>query len=66
MPDVFGIGTSALTSLQQAITTTGQNIANVNTEGYSRQTVDFTTRTPERNGSYFLGSGTQIANIERE
>lgn len=65
MANIFGIGTSALLGLQQAISTTGQNIANVNTEGYSRQTVEFGTTPPDRRGSYYLGSGTQIKTIER-
>lgn len=65
MADVLGIGTSALLSLQRAIATTGQNIANVNTEGYSRQSVEFTARTPRNVGVGFIGSGVQIRNIER-
>lgn len=65
MADAFGIGTSALTSIQQAIKTTGQNIANVNTDGYSRQFVEFSARIPERRGSYFLGSGVEVASVRR-
>ena len=65
MADAFGIGTSALNALQQAIKTTGQNIANVNTEGYSRQQVDFATRTPESQGGYYIGTGTEISAVSR-
>lgn len=65
MPDAFGIGVSALNSLQTAIRTTGQNIANVNTDGYSRQSVDFATREPDRSGGFFVGSGVTITSIER-
>ena len=39
MASIYDVGTSALTSMQRAIATTGHNIANVNTEGYSRQEV---------------------------
>jgi flagellar hook-associated protein 1 FlgK len=39
---LFSIGTSALLANQQALATTGHNISNANTEGYSRQRVDFT------------------------
>jgi flagellar hook-associated protein 1 FlgK len=39
MASIFDVGSSALNSLQRAISTTGNNIANVNTEGYSRQQV---------------------------
>lgn len=65
MADAFGIGTSALSALQQAIKTTGQNIANVNTEGYSRQRVEFVTRTPENAGGYYIGSGTEVSSVSR-
>ena len=41
MADSLSIGTSALSALQRAISTTGHNIANVNTEGYSKQSVVF-------------------------
>lgn len=61
----FGVATSALSALQQAIKTTGQNIANVNTEGYSRQTVQFGTRPPDRVGGYFVGTGTEVVTIQR-
>jgi flagellar hook-associated protein 1 FlgK len=65
MADTFGIGLSALNSLQAAIKTTGQNIANVNTDGYSKQTVDFATNPPDRLGANFIGSGVSVASIER-
>jgi len=65
MADAFSIGTSALFSLQQAIKTTGQNIANVNTEGYSRQFVDFSARRPEGQGGFYLGTGVEITAVRR-
>ncbi|UTW46385.1 flagellar hook-associated protein FlgK [bacterium SCSIO 12696] len=65
MPDVFGIGVSALNSLQRAITTTGHNIANANTEGYSRQQVTFGTLPPQQEGNSFIGSGTSVQSIRR-
>ena len=36
---LMNVGVSALNANQQALTTVGHNIANVNTPGYSRQTV---------------------------
>ena len=65
MAGFLNIGTSALLSLQGAITTTGQNIANVNTEGYSRQRVDFEARPPQLFGSNYIGTGVTIGNVER-
>ena len=46
MSSLLNIGTQALTSNQSALAYTGQNIANVNTEGYSRQRVNFETQEP--------------------
>ncbi|MFT7287394.1 MAG: flagellar hook-associated protein 1 FlgK [Halieaceae bacterium] len=65
MSNVLNVGTSALLSLQRAIATTGHNIANVNTEGFSRQRVDFSSLPPQLNGVGYIGSGVQIANITR-
>ena len=65
MTDSLSIGTSALSALQRAISTTGHNIANVNTEGYSKQSVIFGARPPQDIGVGYLGSGTQIESIDR-
>jgi flagellar hook-associated protein 1 FlgK len=65
LADVLGIGTSALLSLQRAISVTGNNIANVNTEGFSRQRVEFAALPPQDIGVGFIGSGVGIANITR-
>lgn len=65
MADVLNIGTSALLSLQRAISTTGHNIANVNTEGFSRQRVEFAAQEPQLFGGGFIGSGVTIASISR-
>ena len=48
IPSYSGLQTalSGLEAAQAAIDTTGQNIANANTPGYSRQTVVQTERNP--------------------
>jgi len=46
MSSLLNIGTQALTANQSALAYTGQNIANVNTEGYSRQRINFETQDP--------------------
>ncbi|NVK01387.1 MAG: flagellar hook-associated protein FlgK [Oceanospirillaceae bacterium] len=43
---LLSIGTQALNANQSALAYTGQNISNVNTEGYSRQRVNFATQDP--------------------
>ena len=40
MASLFDIGKSGLQSYRQALSVTGQNIANVNTEGYKRREAD--------------------------
>jgi flagellar hook-associated protein 1 FlgK len=56
MSDPLSIGYSALESLQKAISITGNNIANVNTEGYSRQIASFDEQP---------GYGVKISGVER-
>ena len=68
MSNVFGIlntGKVALLSQQAAIQVTGQNIANVNTEGYSRQEVIFEAATPINSIPGMLGTGVKITEIQR-
>ena len=63
--DILGIGTSALLSYQQALQTTSNNISNANTDGYSRERVDFSTQPGQAAGSYYLGSGVQVDGVQR-
>lgn len=65
MTDLFGIGISALQAYQRALATTGHNVANANTPGYSRQRVLLSERPPQYTGAGFVGSGVQVASIER-
>ncbi len=63
--DTFNIGLSALLAAQRGLATTGHNIANVNTDGYSRQRVTFETREPQFVGVGFAGKGVDIQSITR-
>jgi len=63
--DIFNIGLSALLASQRGLATTGHNIANVNTAGYSRQRVTFETREPQFVGIGFAGKGVDIQSITR-
>jgi flagellar hook-associated protein 1 FlgK len=65
MANLLSTGVSALTAYQRALTTTGHNIANVNTAGYSRQTVELDAREPERVGNGYLGTGVQTEAVRR-
>ena len=65
MNGLFGIGTSALGAFQRALDTTAHNIANANTEGYSRQQVNFVSRQPQYVGVGFIGTGVDVEGIDR-
>ncbi|MEX1667528.1 flagellar hook-associated protein FlgK [Zhongshania guokunii] len=65
MGDMLGNALSALVSYQRALATTSHNIANADTEGYSRQRVDFATRVPQQLGSTTIGSGVKVASVSR-
>ncbi len=63
--DIFGTGVSGLLAFQRALGTTGHNISNVNTEGYSRQRVELNARPPQGTGSGFIGTGVEVATVAR-
>lgn len=65
MSNVLSTGTSALLAFQRALATVSHNVANINTDGYSRQKVDFATRDPANLGYGDVGTGTTIADIRR-
>lgn len=54
---------SALLAHQRAIQLTGSNIANVNTEGYSRQRLDLASRAGQRLGG--IGAGVEPVAVRR-
>ncbi len=63
---ITSIGVSALTAYRLALDTTGHNIANVNTDGYSRQRVDFSAREPSYTRHGYLGNGVEASDIQRQ
>jgi len=63
--DFLNIGISGLLSSQSAITTTSHNIANVNTEGYNMQTLDFGTNIPDFFGGSYIGTGVITNDVRR-
>lgn len=62
---ILGIASSGLMAFQRSLETTSHNIANVDTEGYSRQRVDLATNPAQFMGSGYVGTGVHIANISR-
>jgi len=61
----LSVARSALLAQSAAIRTVGQNIANADTEGYTRQRVQFAAARPERLGRLSIGSGVEVSRIER-
>jgi flagellar hook-associated protein 1 FlgK len=62
---LFSIGSSALTAAYTALQTTGNNIANANTPGYSRQIVEFTAQVQTGLSGNYVGQGVAVNSIKR-
>lgn len=63
--NLFNIAKSGMFANRSALATTGHNIANVNTEGYSRQRVEQTPNEPVGIGGLNLGTGVKVSQIRR-
>lgn len=63
--NVFSIGVSGLNAAQSSLSVVSHNISNVNTEGYSRQTVTQAERFPQNLGFGFIGQGVDVTNVKR-
>jgi flagellar hook-associated protein 1 FlgK len=65
MLGLLSIGAGALFSQQRAINVTGNNIANVNTPGYSRQRVGMETNALQAAAGGTVGFGVRTTTVER-
>ena len=63
--DLLNIGKSGLFAAKSSMSTTSHNIANANTEGFSRQEVRTETGITLNEGDYTLGTGVEIQSIKR-
>jgi flagellar hook-associated protein 1 FlgK len=63
--DLLNIGKSGLFTAKQSMSTTSHNIANANTEGFSRQEVRTETGISLPEGDYVLGTGVEVQSIRR-
>ncbi|WP_101047105.1 flagellar hook-associated protein FlgK [Macromonas nakdongensis] len=61
----LNIATRALTTNLSALQVVGNNIANVNTEGYSRQVVSFNSVAGQRLGGSYFGKGVELESVTR-
>ena len=65
MSSSLNIGARALTTNLAALQVIGNNIANVNTAGYSRQTVQTQSAGYQVLGGLYFGKGVELSNITR-
>jgi len=65
MLNLFQISTSALFTVGRALDTTGHNIANINTPGYSRQLVEPATKPSMLIQGLYIGSGVEVGQLRR-
>ena len=65
MASLINIGMSGLNASQGALATVGNNIANANAAGYSRQQIVQGTAGSQQVGGVFIGTGTTLADVRR-
>lgn len=65
MSSLLNVGARALLANQIALQTTGNNISNASTVGYSRQTAVMEQVAGQYTGSGYVGLGVNVATIER-
>ena len=69
MTSLFDVGRSALNSYRQSLAVTGQNIANINTEGYKRREASLEEVVGSQGGVTTLanqtGLGVRVSEIKR-
>lgn len=61
----LNIGYTGLSAAQVGIDTTGHNISNAETDGYTRQRVTTSAATPLNSGPGNVGNGTEVQTIKR-
>ena len=62
---LMSLGMRAMNANYAALQATGNNIANANTVGYSRQTAEFETAGGQFTGAGFFGKGVNVTTITR-
>ncbi len=62
---LLSIGITGLNAAQAGILTTGHNIANASTPGYSRQQIQQSTNIPELTSGGYIGQGTNVDTVTR-
>ncbi len=63
--DLLSIGRSSLNASKKSLSTASHNIANANTEGYSRQRVNLRTLPPVGESNVVMGTGVDVKSVKR-
>ena len=63
--DILSIGSGAVNAYRQALSTTSNNIANVNSPGYSKRALQIGESFPVQEGIFSFGSGAQAEAVAR-
>ena len=66
MVDLVAIGASGVNVYKRALATVSNNIANMGTEGYSRQVTDIRQNTPTAAGKSTIGNGAFFDKVSRQ
>jgi flagellar hook-associated protein FlgK len=66
MSDLLGISGNAVMAYQRALGTVSNNIANVGTDGYSRQDVTLLAGSPRQIGNASIGTGVIFDRVQRQ
>ncbi|KTC88923.1 flagellar hook-associated protein FlgK [Fluoribacter dumoffii] len=62
---ILSIGYSGMNAFQNALSVTANNIANVKTRGYSRQSIQFAPTPTRQFAGSFIGTGVAVNNVYR-
>ena len=65
MSDLISMGSSGVLAYQRALSTVSNNIANIGTDGYSRQEVGLAASQPRAVGTDFIGTGVYTTGVKR-
>ncbi len=66
MSDLLSIGSAGVGAYQRALATVSNNIANVSTDGYTRQDVSLASNTPREIGGGYMGTGARFDSVRRQ
>ncbi len=66
MSDLLSLGSTGISAYQRALSTVSNNIANVGTDGYTRQEVGLGSNQPRQVGNSFIGTGVRLEAVRRQ